>query len=118
MAPEIFRSPVAFWLKAYLEIRRAAGHEARDTARMLRYLDRFLMAELAPGQPITREIAEKWMADMQHLAHGTRLNRISILRQFCLYLSHFDPRTCIIHQCIPPCAMSSCPSHLQPCRGA
>jgi len=109
MASEVFRSPVAFWLKAYLEIRRVAGREARSTAKMLLYLDRFLMAELAPGQPITREIAEKWVTDMQHLAPGTRVNRIGILRQFCLYLSHFDPRTCIIHQIIPPCRCRPAP---------
>ena len=102
MAPEVFRSPVAFWLKAFLEIRRAAGRDSVGNAKIIRYLDRFLLAELTPGQPITREIAEKWMADMQHLSPGTRSNRIGILRQFCLYLSHFDPRTCIIHQVIPP----------------
>jgi hypothetical protein len=28
---------------------------------------------------------------MEHLSPATRINRISILRQFCLYLSHFDP---------------------------
>jgi integrase len=98
MAPEVFRSPVAFWIKAYLETRRAAGNEVFYTARILRKLDAFLMAELSPGQPITREIAEKWIANMQHLAAGTRINQIVVLRQFCLYLSNFDPRTCIIFQ--------------------
>ena len=102
MAQEVFRSPVSFWLKAFLEVRRAAGRDLAGNAKIIRYLDRFLLAELTPGQPITREIAEKWMADMQHLSPGTRSNRIGILRQFCLYLSHFDPRTCIIHQVIPP----------------
>ena len=109
MASVVFRSPVAFWLKAYLEIRRASGREAQNTAKLLLYLDRFLMAELTPGQPITREIAEKWVADMQHLAPGTRTNRIGILRQFCLYLSHFDPRTCILHQIISPCRCRPAP---------
>ena len=75
MATEVFRSPVAFWLKAFLEIRRAAGRDSVSSAKVIRYLDRFLMAELIPGQPITREIAEKWMADMQHLSPGTRTNR-------------------------------------------
>src|SRR5271166_2931666 len=27
---------------------------------------------------------------------------MSILRQFCLYLSHFDPRTCIVHRSFLP----------------
>jgi hypothetical protein len=60
-------------------------------------LDRFLMAELAPGEPLTGEIAERWFKSIEHLSAGTRINRTSILRQFCRYLSYFDPRTCIIH---------------------
>jgi len=39
---------------------------------------------------------------MEHLSTGTRINRMSILRQFCLYLSHFDPRTCIVHRSFLP----------------
>jgi len=109
MATEVFRSPLAVWLKAFLEIRRASGHDAWGTTRMLLYLDRFFMAELAPGQPLTRKIVEKWVSNMQHLAPGTRANRIGILRQFCLYLSHFDPRTCILHNIIPPCRSRPAP---------
>jgi integrase len=60
------------------------------------------MSELKPGDPITREIVERWFKSMEHLSPATRINRISILRQFCLYLSHFDPRTCIIHRSFVP----------------
>lgn len=102
MATCHFRCPLAFRLQRFLDTRRATG---RDTSRIewtLHDLDGFLMGELAPGQTITPEIAGRWIAGMGHLSPGTRRNKISVLRQFCLYLSHFDPRTCIIHQVYLP----------------
>lgn len=100
--PAFFAVPWRFRLQAFLETRRAAGRDDAGSQKMLRYLDRFLMSELKPGQPITREIVERWFKSMEHLSPATRINRISILRQFCLYLSHFDPRTCIIHRSFVP----------------
>jgi integrase/recombinase XerD len=98
----LFRSSLAFRLQSFLETRRAAGREDAATQKILIYLDRFLMSELKPGKPLTREIAEHWFKSMEHLSIGTRINRMSILRQFCLYLSHFDPRTCIVHRSFLP----------------
>jgi integrase len=56
------------------------------------------MSELKPGQPITREIVERWTESMAHLSPNTRINRLCVLRKFCQYLSYFDPRTCLIHR--------------------
>ena len=102
MATCLFRCSLAFRLQTFLETRRAAGRGDVGTQKILIYLDRFLMSELKPGRPITREIVEHWFKSMEHLSTGTRINRISILRQFCLYLSHFDPRTCIVHRSFVP----------------
>jgi integrase len=77
--------------------------------KILTYLDRFLMAELKPGRPITREIAERWFKDMEYLNPGTRINRISVLRNFCTYLGNFDPRTCVIHRTFLPSRTSPAP---------
>jgi len=102
MATCLFRSSLAFRLQTFLETRRAAGRDDVGTQKILIYLDRFLMSELNPGRPITPEIVEHWFKSLEHLSTGTRINRISILRQFCLYLSHFDPRTCIVHRSFVP----------------
>jgi integrase len=64
----------------------------------LLYLDRFLMSELKPGQPITRQIVERWIESMSNLSPNTRINRLCVLRRLCQYLSYFDQRTCIIHR--------------------
>jgi integrase/recombinase XerD len=102
MATRLFRSPLAFRLQAFLETRRAAGRNDAGSQKIIRYMDRFLMSELKPGEPITRGIVERWFKSMEHLSPATRINRFPILRQFCLYLSHFDPRTCIIHRSFVP----------------
>ena len=81
MATCLFRSPLAFRLQAFLETRRAAGRDDAGSQKIIRYLDHFLMSELKPGQPITREIVERWFKSMEHLSPATRINRISILRQ-------------------------------------
>jgi len=79
MATCLFRSSLAFRLQTFLETRRAAGRDDAGTQKILMYLDRFLMSELKPGRPITREIVEHWFKSMEHLSTGTRINRISIL---------------------------------------
>jgi integrase len=98
MATCLFRSPLAFRLQAFLESRRQAGRRTVSEEKLLLYLDRFLMSELQPGQALTRPVVERWVESMKHLSLGTRLNRLSLLRQFCRYLSHFDPRTCLVFQ--------------------
>ena len=86
MATCLFRSPLAFRLQNFLETRRAAGRDDTNSQKILRYLDRFLMSELKPGEPINSELVERWLENMESLSPGTRINRVSLLRQFCLYL--------------------------------
>jgi integrase/recombinase XerD len=102
MATCLFRSPLAFRLQCFLEARKQAGQRAIASQKILLYLDRFLVGELQPGDTITREVAERWIKSLESLSSGTRINRISMLRQFCLYLAHFDPRTCLVHRSFLP----------------
>ena len=80
MATCSFRSALAFRLQCFLETRPAARRQ--PTFKILCYLDRFLMGELQPGDTITREAAARWFKSMEYLAPGTRINRMSVLRQF------------------------------------
>lgn len=97
-----FRSPLAPRLQAFWEMRVALGRKGMADRKILTYLDRFLMGEIKAGQPITSEIVKRWFKDIEHLSTGTRINRISLLRQFCSYLSYFDPRTCVVHRSFLP----------------
>lgn len=102
MATCLFRSPLAFRLQSFLDVRRAAGRKDVGTARILRNLDGFLCGDLKSGDTITRDVADRWIRSMAHLCVNTRINQISVLRQFCAYLRHFDPRTCIVHRSFLP----------------
>lgn len=98
----LFRSPLAPRLEAFLEVRYGRGKNGESSRKILFYLDRFLMSELEPGASITREIVDRWTESMAHLNPNTRINRLSVLRQFCRYLSHFDPLTCPMHRKFSP----------------
>jgi integrase/recombinase XerD len=98
----IFRSPLAARLQSFLELRRASGRRAIQDQKILGYFDRFLMSDLEPKQAITSEVVNGWVNSMAHLSVGTRINRLSLLRQFCTYLRYFDSRTCIVHRSFLP----------------
>jgi integrase/recombinase XerD len=102
MATCLFRSPLAFRLQCFLETRKAAGRRGVSSQKLLIGLDRFLLSELQPGETITREIVEGRIKGLESLSIGTRINHISVLRQFCRYLAHFDPRTCVVHRSFLP----------------
>ena len=97
MSTCFFRSPVAPRLEAFLALRRASGRRAVQDGKLLRYFDHFLLGRLKRGAPITSVIVDEWVASMEHLSVGSRINRLTMVRQFCAYLRHFDARTCIVH---------------------
>lgn len=102
MATCLFRSPLAFRLQGFLAARQQASRQGVASQKILVQLDRFLVGELQPGDTITREVAERWIKRQESMSIGTRINRLSVLRQFCLYLAHFDPRTCLVHRSYLP----------------
>jgi integrase/recombinase XerD len=102
MATCLFRSPLAFRLQCFLETRQAAGRRGVSSQKLLIGLDRFLLSELKQGEAITREIVERRTKSLESLSVGTRINHLSVLRQFCRYLAHFDPRTCLVHRSFLP----------------
>ena len=102
MATCLFRSPLAPRLQAFWDTHYARSHSGPGSQKILRYLDRFLIGELKPGQTISRQVVEHWNESMTHLSPNTRINRLCVLRRFCRYLSYFYPDTCIIHQSFSP----------------
>ncbi|MFQ5684880.1 MAG: tyrosine-type recombinase/integrase [Candidatus Binatia bacterium] len=102
MSTCLFRSPLAERLSAFFEIRHALGRSVKSDYTLFRCIDRFLIKTLKPGQPITRRVVAKWVKDIAPLSVGTRINRMCLFRQFCLYLNHFDPRTYLVHQSFLP----------------
>ena len=92
-----FRSHLAPRLQAFFDMRCALGRNAEFQIKILTYMDRFFVENLKPGQSITRSVVENWIQSIKTLSTGTRINRTSIFRQFCKYMYHFDPGTCLVH---------------------
>lgn len=102
MATCLFRSPLASRLQAFLETHYARSQRGLSSQKILIYLDHFLIGELKPGQTISRQIVERWNERMAHLSPNTRINRLSVLRRFCRYLSYFDPETYLPQRTFTP----------------
>ena len=93
-----FHSCVAAKLQRFVELRRAGDSDYQAQARLLLYFDRFLVQRPAAEPRLTREITEAYQETLGRLHSRTRDNRLSVVRQFCEYLSRTDPR-CYIPEC-------------------
>ena len=102
MATCFFRSPLASRLQAFWETHYAHRQKGLSVHKILIYLDRFLIGELEAGQTISRQIVEHWNESMASLSPNTRINRISVLRRFCRYLSYFNPDTYLPQRSFTP----------------
>lgn len=109
MAVCVFRSPLGPRLQSFLNMRSISGRKRDSERKILIYIDRFLMGELEEGDTITFDILNRWIKEMEYLSTGTRINRLSVMRKFCFYLSHFDSRTCIVHPGLLPRRTHSAP---------
>jgi len=87
-----FHSPVAAQLQRFVELRRAGGSDYLAQTRLLLYFDRFLVGWPAAGPRLTREITEAYLGTLGQLRPRTRDNHLSVVRQFCEYLSRTEPR--------------------------
>ena len=94
-----FHSCVAAELQRFVALRRAGGSDYQAQTRLLLYFDRFLMQRSATKPCLTREITEAYQETLGRLHPRTRDNRLSVVRQFCEYLSRTDPRCYIPERC-------------------
>ncbi len=94
-----FHSCVAAELQRFVALRCAGGSDYQAQTRLLLYFDRFLMQRSATKPCLTREITEAYQETLGRLHPRTRDNRLSVVRQFCEYLSRTDPRCYIPERC-------------------
>ena len=86
-----FLSALADRFSDFVVFRRLSGVDELSQIRQLRPFDRFLYEEGFQGAWPTRDVVERYVATTEHLHPGTRGNRLSVVRQFCRYLSQFEP---------------------------
>jgi len=85
------QSPLAVDIQNFINLRRLSGTDYQSQAQLLGYFDRFLVEQQMSEPRITREITERYLESLSHLAPRTRYNRFCVLRQLCEYLARTDP---------------------------
>ena len=85
------QSPLAVDIQNFINLRRLSGTDYQSQAQLLGYFDRFLVEQQMSEPRISREITERYLESLSHLAPRTRYNRFCVLRQLCEYLARTDP---------------------------
>ena len=102
-----FRSVLSITIGSYLTLKRALGRQYAAEEWVLAHLDRFLAARHAD---LGAETFAAWCLTLQHLASGTRRDRMRIVRNLCLYRRRSEPGCFLpderlfprVHQAIRP----------------
>ncbi len=92
MSQPVFASLLADRFVDFITFRRSSGADYRGRARALSYFDRFLSQQGSNGSYPTREIFSRYEISLNYLNPNTRASRLSVVRQFCLYLRQFEPQ--------------------------
>ena len=86
-----FESCLAREIQTFISLRQLSDTDYHSQARMLGYFDRFLVNEKIHAPRLTRQIVEGYQHTVSHLTLRVKSNRLSVVRQFCAYLSRTDP---------------------------
>jgi hypothetical protein len=83
-----FASLMAPDIERYLTLKQALGREYDGVRRVLAHVDMFVTTR---GGDLTSDTFAGWCLTLQHLAPGTRRNRMRVVRNFCLYRRRGQP---------------------------
>lgn len=90
-----FHSTIAAELIDYISLKQALGRSFRSASFVLFSLDQFLCELGAPPADLTAETFRLWGQTMESVSSNTRLARMHIVRNFCLYRQRKAP-TCFV----------------------
>ena len=83
-----FQSSLAPLMEQFIHEKRACGYKYHAEARLLASFDRFLSNEVMPPKELLHSTTEKWLAKQPHEKVITQHRRISIVRQFAIFMRH------------------------------
>ena len=81
-----FQSPLAPLIEQFIQEKRACGYKYCAAAQLLASFDRFLSNEALPPGELPRSTTWKWLAKQPHENAVTQRRRISIVRQFAMFM--------------------------------
>ena len=85
MTSTMFQSSLAEDMRSYLDLKRSLGMKATGIEKNLRLLDRFLVRRYPHIEDLSLPVLDAWLTENPEIQAGTRVLRLSITRQFCLY---------------------------------
>ena len=88
---ESFHSSIASELVDYISLKKALGRSFQTASIVLFYLDRFLGELETSSVDLTTETFGLWCQTMESVSSNTRLARMHIVRNFCLYRRRKNP---------------------------
>jgi site-specific recombinase XerD len=100
MKEYIFQSSLADRMKAFVALKRFSGNDYTTRTLILKYFDQFLARKKFKLKYLTRKLYEQYVATLSHLDPHYRSDQCSVIRQFSIYLSRFEPR-CYIPDIVP-----------------
>lgn len=80
------RSPVALLMEQFVQEKRACGYRYDEATLMLRRFDAFLFDHGLDKCELPRSLNWQWLAKQPHESANTQLCRISVIRQFAMYM--------------------------------
>ena len=86
-----FQSSIAGDLIDYISLKQALGRSFQSASFILISLDRFLFKFSSPPADLTAETFRQWCQTMESVSSKTRLARMHIVRNFCLYRQRKAP---------------------------
>jgi integrase/recombinase XerD len=81
-----FQSVLSSLIEKFLQEKHACGYTYRESIRILRHLDSFLVQEGLTTCELPASIARKWLAKKAHEGARTQQQRITVTRQFSRFL--------------------------------
>jgi integrase/recombinase XerD len=86
-----FRSALAKGILRYIHLKEALGRGFENASSVLLSLDGFLFDLGKPPADLTPERFQKWVQTLGPLSSNTKLARMRVVRNFCIYRRRMEP---------------------------
>ncbi|MFC1708111.1 tyrosine-type recombinase/integrase [Planctomycetota bacterium] len=107
-----YRSVLGGHLADFVALRQSLGYVYRTQPYVLRQFDRILQHEMRTEGPVTQNSVEAYLRSLEGLRPTTCRIRLSIVRQFLIYLRWYEPETFVPHPRLLPGPALPRPPHI------
>ena len=99
-------------LNDYVAFRRSVGFEYRTQVYILGTFDGVVQRQMPRPGPVRRDLIEAYLEATRALRPLTRRVQLSVVRQFLIYLRHFEPETHVPERALLPAGASPRPPYI------